>query len=285
MHVANFKARALAVQTARPKGRQPALVRELRKRVGLIDHLRKFAPPEEEVDRAADALGVYQLAHLTQLVRILQAHALLNGAAELEETLAELFSRQLVDRAQAAVAKVIDVVHVTFAAAKLEHVLERVDQVLAAKRHLGFRDVLVELAINAEPADATQSITIFVKELFLEERLRLIQRGRIARTQAGVDLHQRRFMALSRVFSQRIEDQRIADLGHHRHVLQPARLDLFQILTKLRPRLDQLFAALGVHNRRDRVIRRLKFLQLDVLDRVELFDDCLRGRIFLIQRP
>ena len=61
VHVAHFEARALAVQTAGPEGRQAPLVRELRERVGLVDDLRELAAAEEEVDRAADALGVDQL--------------------------------------------------------------------------------------------------------------------------------------------------------------------------------------------------------------------------------
>ena len=40
------------------------------------------------------------------------AHALLHGAAELEEALAQLVGGQLVDRAQPAVAQVVDVVDV-----------------------------------------------------------------------------------------------------------------------------------------------------------------------------
>ena len=69
MHVAHFKARALAVQAAGPKGRQTAFVRELAQRIGLIDHLRKLAAAEEEIDRAADALGIDQFGDAAQLVR------------------------------------------------------------------------------------------------------------------------------------------------------------------------------------------------------------------------
>jgi len=39
---------------------------------------------------------------------------LLNGALQLQEALAELFARQFVDRAQTAIAQVVDVVHVAF---------------------------------------------------------------------------------------------------------------------------------------------------------------------------
>ena len=50
VHVADFEARPLAVQTAGAQGRQTPLVRELRQRVGLVDDLRQFAAAEEEVD-------------------------------------------------------------------------------------------------------------------------------------------------------------------------------------------------------------------------------------------
>ena len=43
---------------------------------------------------------------------VLEAHPLLDGAAELEEALAEFVGGQLVDRAQPAVAQVVDVVDV-----------------------------------------------------------------------------------------------------------------------------------------------------------------------------
>ena len=196
MHVAHFEARALAVQAAGPKGRQTALVRELAQRIGLIDHLRQLAATEEEVDRAADALGVHQFGDAAQLVGVLEAHALLDGALELEEALAKFFGGQFVDGAQPAVAQVIDVVDVPFAAAQLEHVLQRIDQVLAAEGHHRFRHVLVELAVDAEAADAAEAIAIFVEEFFFEERLRLFQLRRIAGTQPGVNPQQRVFVAV-----------------------------------------------------------------------------------------
>ena len=38
--------------------------------------------------------------------------------------------------------------------AQRQQVLHRVDEVLGPQRHLGLGDVLVELAVEAEPADA-----------------------------------------------------------------------------------------------------------------------------------
>src|SRR2546430_14689130 len=108
VYVAHFKAGTLAVQAAGTKGRQTPLVGELRKRVGLIDDLRKLAAAEEEVDGAADRLGIDQFSDATKLVGVLQAHALLNGAAELEESLAELFAGQPVDGSQTAIAQMVN---------------------------------------------------------------------------------------------------------------------------------------------------------------------------------
>jgi len=48
----------------------------------------------------------------------------------------------------------------------LNYVLERVDQVLAAQGHDRFRHVLIELAIDAEAADAAEPIAIFVERIF-----------------------------------------------------------------------------------------------------------------------
>ena len=70
-----------------------------------------------------------ELIRLGDLVssRVLQAHALLDGAAELEEALAQLVGGQLVDGAQAAVAQVVDVVDLRRSPPRrLQHVLDGV---------------------------------------------------------------------------------------------------------------------------------------------------------------
>ena len=115
--VADLEAGPLAVQAARAEGREPPLVGELGQRVGLVDDLRQLAAAEEVLDRRADALGVDQRPR-GHVLGVLEAHPLLDGAAELEEALAQLVGGQLVDRPQAAVAQVVDVVDVPLAAAR-----------------------------------------------------------------------------------------------------------------------------------------------------------------------
>ena len=109
VHVANFEAGPLAIQTAGPKRRQAPLVREHRQRIGLIDHLRQLAAAEEILDRRRDALGIDQAAR-GHVLDVLEAHPLLHRAAQLQEALAQFVAGQFVDRPQAAIAQVIDIV-------------------------------------------------------------------------------------------------------------------------------------------------------------------------------
>ena len=109
MHVADFEASPLAVQTAGAQCRQTPFVREHRQRIRLVDHLRKFAAAEEIFDCRRNAFGIDQRSR-RHVGHVLQAHPLLHGAAQLEEALAQFVGGQFVDRAQAAVAQVVDVV-------------------------------------------------------------------------------------------------------------------------------------------------------------------------------
>ena len=110
MHVAHFKAGPFAVQTAGAQRRQPPFVREHRKRIRLIDHLRQLAAAKKVFNRRGNALGIDQRAR-RHVFDVLQAHPLLHGAAQFEEALAQFIGRQFIDGPQAAIAQVVDVVH------------------------------------------------------------------------------------------------------------------------------------------------------------------------------
>src|SRR5690606_3756335 len=61
VHVAYFKACALAGQTTGAKRRNTTLVRDLGQRVGLVHELRQLAGTEELLDGRRDGLGVDQV--------------------------------------------------------------------------------------------------------------------------------------------------------------------------------------------------------------------------------
>jgi hypothetical protein len=121
--VAHLEARPLAVQAARTESREAALVCELAERVRLVDDLAQLTAPEEEIDRRREGLGVDQVARrdtFADVVGLSSAHALLSGAAQLEEALAELLAGQLENRADAAIAQMVDIVELALTGAQLQ---------------------------------------------------------------------------------------------------------------------------------------------------------------------
>jgi hypothetical protein len=113
VNVANFEARAFTVQTTRSQCGQSSLVSQLRQWVCLVNHLRKFTTTKEVFDRCGDTFRVHQ-ATRSHIFRIFQAHAFLNGAAQLQEALAQFFAGQLINRAQTTITEVVDIVILSF---------------------------------------------------------------------------------------------------------------------------------------------------------------------------
>ena len=124
VHVADFESGALTRQTARPKGGETALVRDLRERVGLIHELRELRGAEELADRGHDRLGVDEVVRHGRRHLLVDGHLFLDGALHADEADAELVLHQLADGADAAVAEVIDVVDHADVLAQLEQVAD-----------------------------------------------------------------------------------------------------------------------------------------------------------------
>ena len=286
--VADLEARAFAVQAARAQGREPPFVGELGQRVGLVHHLRQLAAAEEVLDRRADALGVDQRPR-GHVVGLLEAHPLLNGAAELEEALAQLVGGQLVDRPQPAVAQMVDVIDMNpgvVPPAQPEDVPDGVDVILGVERHLVFGHGLIELAIDPEPADLAQAVPVGVEELLVEELARLLELRRIARPQPLVDPQQALSwsevgsswsdwrMSWSRASLSTLDRPEVAGIGQH----------LGQGLGDRRSAVDQDLAGGRIDNvaAGDSPLElggRLGVCRVDLLGLVEGLEDGLVGRI------
>ena len=109
VHVAHFKARALARQTARPKRRNTALVGHLGQRVVLVHELGQLAGPKELLHGCRDRLGVDQvLGH--QAFTLRHGQTLLDRALDAHQAHTELVFGHFTDAAYAAVAEVVDIV-------------------------------------------------------------------------------------------------------------------------------------------------------------------------------
>jgi hypothetical protein len=105
---------------------------------------------------AADRLGVDQVVR-HQRFGLGLAQALLDGLLDAGEARAVLVLGQFADATHAAVAQVVDVVHVAVAVAQVDEDLDDVEDVLVAERHLAFGRVAAHAGVELHAADADRS--------------------------------------------------------------------------------------------------------------------------------
>ena len=136
VHVADFEAGALTREAARSERRETTLVRQLGERVRLIHELRQLRRSEERLDDRAHRARVDEVVE-RDLFRIgVDRHALLDQARHAGQTDRELVRDQLADRANAAVAEVIDVVRVAAALVQLDEVADDRDEIFLREHRL-----------------------------------------------------------------------------------------------------------------------------------------------------
>ena len=123
MHVAHGEGSAVAVEAAGAEGGEAALVRQFRQRVGLVHELRELAAAEELLDGRGDRADVDQILR-AHLVQVLNGHALLDHALQAGQAHADLVLQKLAHGAHAAVAEVVDVVHIADAVEEAELVAD-----------------------------------------------------------------------------------------------------------------------------------------------------------------
>ena len=113
VYVSYFETCPVARQTARTEGRQTALVRHFGQRVYLVHELRELVRAEERVDDARERLGVDEVYRGEDFV-VAHVHPFADGTRHPDEAHRELVGELLSDGPYAAVAQVVDVVHVGF---------------------------------------------------------------------------------------------------------------------------------------------------------------------------
>ena len=166
--------------------------------------------PKYSLTTARDRLGVDEIVRHERVDLLRHAHALLDGALHPDEADAVLVLHQLADRADAAVAEVVDVVDRAAAVLQLDEVAHRLEDVLRRehreieRRALVLRHVAVELVVQLEAADLAEVVALGVEEQVVEERLRRLERRRIARAEAAVDLEDRVLLRLHLVGEERV---------------------------------------------------------------------------------
>ena len=220
MHVAHLEAGPLAREAARAQSGEPALVGDLGKRVGLVHELRQLRGPEVLLDHRGDRLGIDQVVRHERLDLLRHAHALFDRALHAHEADAVLVLHQLAHRAYAAVAQVIDVVDLALAVLEVDEVADGFQDVALGENGVVERLVELELVVQLEATDLGQIVALGIEEEVAEEILRRLDRGRIARAQAAVDLHDRLIGGL-----QLVRDKGIAKEGTDVQIIDEQDLD------------------------------------------------------------
>ena len=97
-------------------------------------------------------------------------HALLDRALHADEADAVLVLHQLADRADAAVAEVIDVVDRALAVLEIDEVANRLEDVALGEHAVLERLVDLELVVQLEAADLREVVALGVEEQVVEQR-------------------------------------------------------------------------------------------------------------------
>ena len=195
VNVADLESGTLTRQTARPESRQTTLVRDLRQRIGLVHELRQLRRAEELANRGRHRLCVDEVARHRRVHVLLDRHLLLDRALHALEADAELIFQQLADRANAAIAEVIDIVRLStrLVLAHLQKVGNDFDRI--ARREQRIVDAVAlraaHLDVELQSADARQVKPARVEEHAFEQAISRRHGRRVAGTHLAIDLEQR----------------------------------------------------------------------------------------------
>ena len=228
MHIAHIEARPVPAEPARPQRREPPLVGQLGQRIGLIHELAQLVAAEELADCSLHRADVDQRAG-SGLIRIDDRHPLPHHPLHPHHPDPELVLQLLADRADAAVAEMVDVVghrapvvdrHLGVddrqQVAQPERAVARLIGAAALRIQLQPPGPFGQLAVHlAQPlahlvaAHAAQVVAARVEELPVQQRAGRLRRGRIAGPQLLVQLvHRPLFVALRPVARARLLLQR-----------------------------------------------------------------------------
>ena len=123
---------------------------QLRQRVRLIHELRKLRAAEEIANHRAQRFRVDQLLRRHAVdVDVEQRHALFHETLRAGETDAALIGEQFANGADAAAAEMIDVIERAFAAAQIDQILDRGDEIFVGQNALAEIDIDAELLIES----------------------------------------------------------------------------------------------------------------------------------------
>ena len=133
VHVAHFEPGPFAGEAAGAEGREAALMGQLGQGVGLVHELGELRTAEELLDGRHHRPDVDQRLGRDD-VHILDGHAFLDHPLHPGKADAELVLQEFADGLQAAVAQMVDVVHVALSLEQADQVTDHADDVFPRQR-------------------------------------------------------------------------------------------------------------------------------------------------------
>ncbi len=212
VHVADFEAGAVSVQAAGAQCGKAALMGQFGQGVQLIHELGELGAAEEIAHKVGEDPRVDEFLRLRDLLLLagrLVRHAVFDIAVHPGQGDAALVGHQFADRTDAAVAKVVDVVHLDyfavlagffFAGRQIEKVSQRFDDVVFVQCRalfLFFVHRKSEFAVQFVTADIRKIVGGGLKEQAPERSFSLFLAEGLAGLEAVVDLAQSFFAAVA----------------------------------------------------------------------------------------
>ena len=217
VHVAHLEAGALARQAAWPKRGYAALVGDLGQRIGLVHKLRQLRRAKELTHRSSSRLGVDQIRRHDG-VDLDRTHTLADGTLHAQQANAILVFHQLANRADTAVAEVVDIVNLAAAVLQASQHAQDCEDVFLTQNAQAVLSLELKARVHFHPADRRQVVTVGVEEQALEQRMRAFKCRRLAGAHHAIDVDERFFTAVVPVCGERVAQMRaVIDIVDEQH--------------------------------------------------------------------
>ena len=178
--------------------------------------------PKKSRTTALSAFGLISFCGvMPSMLTSNKRHALFHQTLGAGETNAALIGEQFADGADAAATEMIDIVERAFATAEIDQVFDRGDEILVGQDALAEIDVDAEFLVELVASDATEIVFLRIEEEPLEQGARVRNGRRIAGTQFAIDVLERFFLIVRRIFLQRLHDGVVVRNIDHLHLFVP----------------------------------------------------------------
>ena len=211
VYVSHLETCTIARQTARTQCRHTAFVRDFRQRVGLVHELGQSIRAEERIDDRRNRLGINQINRREHLI-VADLHTLTDSTRHTCQTNGELIGQLLAHRAHTTVAQVVNIIDNCLGVDKFNQILDNLNDIFLRKHADTHVCRQIQLLVDSVTAYIAQIISLFREEQIINNLTGTRIISRVCITQLAIDIQHCLLLRVTRVFLQRIIDNRIIRL-------------------------------------------------------------------------